>query len=104
MKPTKARLRPNAQSALDIIARGLIAQPSLKIEIRGYNALSGAAETLELSQQRADVVRAYLIEKGVPSGQLTAVGYGKKQPKVARERNEDDRTLNRRVEFKVISR
>ena len=102
---SEARLRPNSQAALDIMARGLIAQPSLKIEIGGHCALSGsAAETLELSQQRADVVRSYLIEKGVSSSQLSAVGYGKQQPKVRRERNDDDRTLNRRVEFKVLSR
>jgi len=101
----EAKLRPNAQSVLDVIARGLVAQPALKIEIGGHSALTGsAAETLELSQQRADVVRAYLLEKGVPANQLTAVGYGKKLPKVRRERNDDDRTLNRRVEFKVPGR
>lgn len=101
----EARLRPNAQSALDVIARGLIAQPNLKVEVGGHASLTGSAdETLELSQQRAESVRAYLIGKGVAADQLIATGYGKKQPKVRRERNDDDRTLNRRVEFRVISR
>lgn len=100
-----ARLSPNAQSVLDVIARGMANQPSLKVEIAGHSAITGsAAENLELSQARADAVRAYLLEKGVPSGQLTAVGYGKKQPKVKTERNDDDRTRNRRVEFRVVSR
>lgn len=100
-----ARLGPNAQSVLDVIARGMVNQPSLKVEIAGHSALTGsAAENLALSQARADAVRAYLLDKGVPADQLTAVGYGKKQPKVKTERNDDDRTLNRRVEFRVISR
>ncbi|WP_293370333.1 OmpA family protein [Nevskia sp.] len=101
----EAKLRPNAQSVLDVIARGMVSQPSLKVEIAGHSALTGSAtENLELSQARADSVRAYLIEKGVSESQLTAVGYGKKQPKVKTERNDDDRTLNRRVEFRVVSR
>jgi len=99
-----AKLSPNAQSILDVVARGLSAQPSLKVEIAGNSALTGTAENLELSQARADAVRAYLLEKGVSASQITAVGYGKKKPKVKAEKSEDDRTLNRRVEFKVLSR
>lgn len=101
----EAKLRPNAQSVLDVIARGLIAQPSLKIEIGGHSALTGSAsENDALAQARADSVRGYLLEKGVPAGQLTAVGFGKKKPKVKAEKSEDDRNLNRRVEFRIVSR
>jgi OOP family OmpA-OmpF porin len=51
-------------------------------------------------EQRADAVRAYLVEKGVPEGQLTAVGYGAERPAVATG-NEVAMAANRRIEFTV---
>lgn len=104
-EPDELKIRPNAQAILDVLARGLVAQPSLKIEIGGHSDLSGSAEkNKELSRQRAEAVRSYLREKGVQPEQMTVVAYGISRPKVKPERNADDRTLNRRVEFRVIGR
>lgn len=104
-EPNELKLRPNAQSILDVLARSLVAQPTLKIEIGGHADLSGsAARNKQLSVARAEAVKTYLIGKGAKPEQLVVVGYGISQPKVKPERNADDRTLNRRVEFKVLGR
>jgi len=104
-EPNELKIRPNAQSILDVIARGLVAQPTLKIEIGGHSDLSGSAvKNKELSKARAEAVRTYLLGKGVKPEQLTVVAYGTSMPKVKPERNADDRTVNRRVEFRIVGR
>jgi OOP family OmpA-OmpF porin len=55
-------------------------------------------DNLRLSKARANVVRNYLISRGVLSQQLIAKGYGETQPIVPNS-SEENRTLNRRVEI-----
>ena len=53
-----------------------------------------------LSEQRANAVLGYLVGKGVPAAQLTAVGFGPTQP-IADNTTADGRGSNRRIEFTV---
>lgn len=72
-----------------------------KIEIGGHTDTVGdPAMNKDLSQRRADAVRMYLVGRGVPAGQLTAVGYGAERPAVATG-NEVASAANRRIEFTV---
>lgn len=65
------------------------------MEIAGHSfELEDHKSNLDLSQQRAEAVRQYLIRKGVNEENLKAVGYGDKF-----EVSEDDNTLNTRTEF-----
>ena len=99
----KARLTPNAETVLDTVVKAFIGQPSLKVEIGGHTDSKGSvAYNLKLSQARADAVKAYLVSKGAKPDQLVAKGYGKSQLLIKPETSDDDRELNRRVEFKVI--
>ena len=73
--------------------------PSVRIEIQGHASSDGDDDyNLELSQRRAASVRAYLVQRGVESSRLTAVGYGELQP-VDTNKTESGRKRNRRVEF-----
>ena len=54
-----------------------------------------------LSQERAEAVRAALIERGVPAERLVARGYGVLRP-IAPDTDADSRARNRRVEFRVL--
>jgi outer membrane protein OmpA-like peptidoglycan-associated protein len=45
-------------------------------------------------------VRSYLIQQGVPTGAVTAAGFGKSRP-VASNETAEGRQLNRRVELVV---
>ncbi len=92
---------PDYSTAFLNAAAGVIktAPSSLVIEIGGHTDNTGdATANLTLSQQRADAVRNYLIQQGVPATQLTAKGYGDTQP-VASNDTDEGRFRNRRIQF-----
>ena len=67
--------------------------------MRGHTDAQGAAETnRDLSQRRAIAVREVLIQMGVTSTRITAVGYGEDQP-IADNATAEGRAKNRRVEL-----
>lgn len=97
-----ARLEPESRTVLDNVATDLKRYPRLKIELQGHTDSSGPDEyNLKLSQQRADAVRTYLIDQGVPESQLVARGYGESQP-IEDNSTEAGRALNRRVVMFVL--
>ncbi len=96
------RLTPDARNRLLNMADGLRGQPDLLLEIAGHtDSIGSEAANLKLSRQRADAVRRYLVEQGIPAHRLNAVGFGEAQP-VATNMYEAGRAQNRRVEFRVI--
>lgn len=75
----------------------------LVVGLGGYTDNTGdAAANLELSQQRADAVRAYLIEQGIAGERLVATGYGDANP-IGDNETAEGREQNRRTEFTVLS-
>lgn len=98
----KSRLAVNAKTILDNVADELKANPEIAVELGGHtDSIGGDEYNQKLSEQRAQSVMAYLIEKGVNADKLSAVGYGESQP-VADNATEDGREQNRRVELKVM--
>ena len=76
-------------------------KPELHVEVQGHtDSVGAAAYNLNLSQRRADAVKAYLIGKGVSASVLAAKGYGMTQP-IASNSTAEGRAQNRRVAFEV---
>lgn len=97
-----ANLKPESRTVLDSVASDLKKYPRLKIELQGHTDSSGSdALNLRLSQQRADSVRTYLIDQGVPSAELVSRGYGETQP-IEDNKTEAGRAKNRRVVMSVL--
>jgi outer membrane protein OmpA-like peptidoglycan-associated protein/uncharacterized protein YidB (DUF937 family) len=72
------------------------------IEVGGHTDNTGdAAANLQLSQQRADAVRDYLVKQGVDASALTTKGYGDTRP-IASNDTDEGRFRNRRIEFSVV--
>lgn len=75
---------------------------SFKFEVSGHTDSSGsAAHNKELSLKRAERMRKELVAKGVPDGDVTAVGLGSEQPLVKRDDTPAKKAKNRRYEVRV---
>jgi OmpA-OmpF porin, OOP family len=73
-----------------------------KLEIGGHtDNVGNPAANQKLSQQRAESVRRFLIDKGVGSNTLVAKGFGGSNP-IADNDTEDGRFKNRRIEYKEV--
>ncbi|MCL2091047.1 MAG: OmpA family protein [Micrococcales bacterium] len=94
-----ARWDDGGNAILAQMTRAILRGPAdATYEIQGHTDSTGDPDAnLALSQRRAEAVRAELINRAVPAGRLTAVGYGQTKPLVSPEATDDDRAANRRV-------
>jgi OOP family OmpA-OmpF porin len=87
---------------MEEIADVIMRNPQLtSIEIQGHTDDRGGREhNQDLSQRRADSVRAWLVQHGVEASRLQAMGYGQTRPLVPNITSAN-RARNRRVQFVV---
>jgi len=99
----KASLKPASEKPLQEIVKLLRDYPDLKLELQGHTDNQGSADyNRDLSQRRAESVKAYLIAYGTDTSRLEAKGYGLSQP-VASNDTEEGRAKNRRVELYITT-
>jgi outer membrane protein OmpA-like peptidoglycan-associated protein len=97
----RAELKPGASRNLDQLAQFLAEHPERRVQVDGFTDSVGTDEyNRELSQLRADAVRAALIGRGVDPSRIGTQGYGKGYP-VASNSDAGGRQLNRRVEVVI---
>ncbi|HEX6505832.1 MAG TPA: OmpA family protein [Terriglobales bacterium] len=100
-KLNSASLTPEARERLAKVAGILIAYPDINVEVDGYTDNTGSLSyNQQLSEQRAETVRTYLVQQGVPSGSVNAKGFGPNDP-IASNDSPDGRRQNRRVNLVV---
>lgn len=126
----RATLRPESEEALNEMARMLLDNPNVTIEMASHTDRKGSDEYNDrLSQRRAQSVIDYMISKGITADRLQPQGYGKRRPKVITKKlarefpqfeegteltpefietlSPDDQEIadqiNRRTEFQVLS-
>jgi len=96
-------LKTESYPILDKASSAMKADPSVKFSINGYASSEGtAAYNMQLSIDRANSVKAYLLNSGVSNGQMNVKGYGETHP-IANNDTEEGRILNRRVEIKKLN-
>lgn len=99
----QATLKPGAREKLSKLAGILLAYPgNFGMEIEGHTDAIGSEDyNLKLSQARAESVRDYLGQAGIPASRIIATrGMGKSQP-VADNSTAAGRQVNRRVEIVI---
>jgi len=94
-----ADIQPAFAQVLNFGALTMVRDPAMTLLVEGHTDSNGPDDlNLELSQQRADAVVAYLQAAGIDPGRITAVGKGETDP-IAPNDTPENRALNRRVEF-----
>ena len=97
----KATLLPASLKVLDNVADIFKQNPELKLSIEGHTSSEGDYEVnMQLSKERAETVRHYLITKGIDSNRLHAEGFGPNKP-LNNGKTPQEMALNRRVELKL---
>lgn len=102
-------LKTEGQSQLSAIAGKLLSTPNIgKIIIAGHaDQLGDRQGNLQVSRQRAQTIKTYLVGKGVPAELVEAVGEGSEKPLVKCDMQQPRAQLiqclepNRRVEIEV---
>lgn len=96
---SKPILLSSSYPELDRMVEIMKLNPQLEFEIDGHTDNQGdQKKNMELSQQRVEVVKEYLVKKGVSAKRITTKAFGGTKP-IASNAKEETRKLNRRVEF-----
>ncbi|WP_299251309.1 OmpA family protein [uncultured Cytophaga sp.] len=101
----KSSLKKESYSELDRLVKILKTNPGIKIELSGYtDSIGTKAYNDKLSYKRAQAVYAYLTSKdGIGVDRIALKYYGESKP-IASNVTAKGREMNRRVEFKIISK
>ena len=97
----RSELKSGGMRKIDQLAQFLTEHPDRRVQIDGFtDSVGGDAYNEELSQRRADAVKAALVSRNVDPGRISTEGYGKAYP-VASNSDSGGRQLNRRVEVVI---
>jgi len=100
--PNKSDLYPAAKTEIDKLYDEMVKNVTMKIEVAGHTDNVGDdAVNLQVSQKRANAIKAYLVQKGISEKRIIAKGYGETAP-VGDNNTEEGRTRNRRIEIRMI--
>lgn len=100
-EPGGDRLTTESETRLTDILNELMKLPAPELMVIGHTDTVGSASANDkVSAQRAESIRARLIDKGVAAGQVVAIGRGKRDPLVATGDGVDE-PRNRRVEIRL---
>lgn len=94
---------PEAYKSLDKIAAIMLHDQSIEISARGYTDALGHHEyNRKLSMFRANIVKSYLVGKGINPRRIRATGMGEENP-LRLNTTEIGRKANRRVEIELVT-
>ena len=98
----KASIKVDSHELLKDVAAVMSEHQSIeKVRIEGHTDSDGTDEyNKKLSQDRADAVKAFLVQAGIDETKLEAVGHGEEKP-IAPNDTAEGKEKNRRVEFNI---
>src|SRR5882672_2667619 len=101
----KAEIKSESLGELDALAAALVADRHITLlEIGVHSDERGDATwNRKLTQQRADAIMQYLVDKGADPKRLRATGYGETKP-LDKHHNEKAWAKNRRTELLILQR
>lgn len=98
----KSSLKSESFKELNELLEYMTLKKALKIEIAGHtDDVGDDAANMQLSDERAKAVKAYLVKKGITSDRIKTSAFGETQP-VADNETPEGRAKNRRIEVNVL--
>ena len=95
-----AVISESSYPSLQTLAK-LLASKKYHLKLAGYTDATGSAElNVELSKERAEAIKMFLVSRGADPALIETAGYGKAHP-IASNKTKAGRKLNRRVEFSL---
>ncbi|QMW03456.1 OmpA family protein [Spirosoma foliorum] len=95
-------LKPESYPELDRLATMMQSNPTMQIRLEGHTDTVGEFDAnVELSRNRVNEVKRYLISKGITASRIETVGYGPSRP-INTNKTLKERAENRRVEMVVV--
>ena len=99
---SSATVKDDFKNVLDSIAKVTAKYKKTKLSVIGYTDSTGKLDmNMQLSRDRANSVRDYLVFKGVASSRILTEGKGPENP-VASNATVEGREQNRRVEISFL--
>lgn len=88
---------------LNRLVQWLDERPGKIIQLEGHTDFQGnAAANMQLSQDRVDAVKDYLVNSGIKKNRVLTKAFGGTQP-LSTERTDEAQAMNRRVEVRIIN-
>lgn len=98
----KSAVKPEGQAALKSMIEQAKGSTIEQVRVEGHTDATGPAKyNIGLSVRRAEAVKKFLVQEGVPADKVVTEGVGEAQP-VAPNTTRDGRALNRRVEVEFV--
>jgi peptidoglycan-associated lipoprotein len=99
----QSELTDNARSTLEGLLTQLKSEnKNIFIEVQGHTDNLGTDDyNMKLGQERADAVRRYLSENGIPLHRISTISYGEGRP-ITDNKSKTGRSQNRRVVIVVL--
>jgi outer membrane protein OmpA-like peptidoglycan-associated protein len=103
--PDKYEILPESAAELDRLYELLKENKKVKVEIGGHTSINRSSEkwNMDLSSNRANAVKEYLVKKGISADRITSKGYGHTKP-IETIIDEEHQSKNRRVEFTILDK
>jgi len=98
----KGTISPESFPSLDEVVVMLKERPSMVVQLEGHTDNQGNAKmNQELSQDRVDNVKKYLVSKGIAKDRVKTKAFGGSQP-IVQGNSQEARAKNRRVEMRIL--
>ena len=100
---TTTTITNGSYSSLDQVVTAMNENPGLMIKVEGHTDNAGDDEkNMQLSTDRANAVKDYLVSKGISADRITAEGFGETTP-IADNNTAAGRAKNRRIEIRMTN-
>ena len=103
-KSNSNELPDEAYVSLDRFAAALLANPDISVAVKGYTDNRGVLSyNMSVSEFRANIIKSYLVGKGVSPARITVAGMGPENP-ISSNETPEGRSFNRRVEIEFVKK